>query len=38
MQYTSRHRELLMLHMADHNGALPVGNERDHPVELGRIG
>jgi hypothetical protein len=38
MQYTSRHRELLMLHMADHNGSLPPGNERDHPVELGQIG
>jgi hypothetical protein len=37
-QYTSRHRELLMLHMADNAGALPTANNDDHPVELGRIG
>jgi hypothetical protein len=37
MQYQSRYRELLMLHRAD-NGALPVANEHEHPVRLGRIG
>jgi len=37
MQYQSRYRELLMLHVAD-NGALPVGNLNDHPAHLGRIG
>jgi hypothetical protein len=35
MQYQSRYRELLMLHVADH-GALPEGN-RDEPVRLGRL-
>ena len=35
-QYTSRHLELLMLHVADH-GALPVVNAADPPVRLGRL-
>jgi hypothetical protein len=35
MQYQSRYRELLMLHVADH-GVLPEGN-RDEPVRLGRL-
>lgn len=35
MQYQSRHRELLMLHVAD-TGALPSQNTNDHP-ELGRM-
>jgi hypothetical protein len=35
-QYTSRHRELLMLHVADH-GALPSVNEADPPPGLGRL-
>jgi len=35
-QYTSRHRELLMLHVADH-GSLPVANAADPPVRLGRL-
>jgi hypothetical protein len=35
MQYQSRWRELLMLHVADH-GHLPEGN-RDEPVRLGRL-
>ena len=35
MQYQSRWRELLMLHVAD-RGALPEGN-RDEPVRLGRL-
>ncbi len=38
MQYTSRYKELLMLHKADHAGELPIGNHDDHPVRLGRIG
>jgi hypothetical protein len=37
MQYQSRYRELLMLHVTD-NGKLPVANEHEHPVHLGRIG
>lgn len=37
MQYQSRYRELLMLHVAD-SGALPPGNLHDHPAHLGRIG
>ncbi len=36
MQYQSRHRELLMLHVADH-GALPAANVDDHPNHLGRM-
>jgi hypothetical protein len=35
-QYTSRHLELLMLHVADY-GSLPVGNAADPPVRLGRL-
>lgn len=35
-QYTSRYRELLMLHVADH-GALPVANAADPPTGLGRL-
>jgi len=35
-QYTSRHRELLMLHVADH-GKLPIGNVADFPARLGRL-
>jgi hypothetical protein len=35
-QYTTRHLELLMLHVADH-GALPVANQADPPVRLGRL-
>ena len=35
-QYTSRHLELLMLHVADH-GSLPVVNAADPPVRLGRL-
>jgi hypothetical protein len=35
MQYQSRWRELLMLHLADH-GALPEGN-RDERIALGRL-
>jgi hypothetical protein len=35
-QYTSRHRELLMLHVADH-GSLPVVNAADPPAGLGRL-
>ena len=35
MQYQSRYRELLMLHLADH-GALPEGN-RDERIKLGRL-
>jgi hypothetical protein len=36
MQYQSRHRELLMLHVADH-GALPAANLDDHPIGLGKM-
>jgi hypothetical protein len=32
----SRHRELLMLHVADH-GSLPVVNRADPPIGLGRL-
>jgi hypothetical protein len=35
MQYQSRYRELLMLHVADH-GALPEGN-REERIKLGRL-
>ena len=35
-QYTSRHLELLMLHVADY-GSLPVVNAGDPPVRLGRL-
>jgi hypothetical protein len=35
MQYQSRYRELLMLHLADH-GALPEGNG-ETPAQLGRL-
>ena len=35
-QYMSRHRELLMLHLADH-GSLPVVNGADPPHGLGRL-
>jgi len=35
-QYTSRYRELLMLHVADH-GTLPVANAADPPTGLGRL-
>ena len=35
-QYTSRHRELLMLHVADH-GSLPLANRADPPIGLGRL-
>ena len=35
-QYTSRHLELLMLHVADH-GSLPVVNQADPPPRLGRL-
>ncbi len=36
MQYQSRHRELLMLHVAD-CGSLPEANVADHPAHLGRV-
>jgi len=35
-QYTTRYRELLMLHVADH-GSLPIVNAADPPVRLGRL-
>ena len=35
-QYASRHRELLMLHAADH-GTLPIVNRADPPARLGRL-
>ena len=35
-QYTSRHLELLMLHVADY-GVFPVANAADPPVRLGRL-
>ena len=35
-QYMSRHRELLMLRVADH-GSLPVVNGSDPPPGLGRL-
>jgi hypothetical protein len=35
-QYTSRHLELLMLHVADH-GALPDVNQADPPRRLGQL-
>ena len=37
MQYQSRQRELLMLHVADH-GSFPAANMDDHPIQLGRMG
>jgi hypothetical protein len=37
MQYQSRYRELLMLHIADH-GAAPERNRDSLPARLGRIG
>ena len=36
MQYISRHRELLMLHVADHGG-LPLANNDMNPQKLGRL-
>jgi len=36
MQYISRHRELLMLHVADH-GELPLANTDVNPHRLGRL-
>jgi hypothetical protein len=36
MQYMSRHKELLMVHAAEH-GQLPVGNRKPGPPRLGRI-
>ena len=35
-QYLSRHRELLMLHVADH-GTLPIENRANPPARLGRL-
>lgn len=35
-QYTTRHQELLMLHVADH-GSLPLVNAADPPPRLGRL-
>jgi hypothetical protein len=35
-QYTTRHLELLMLHVADH-GSLPPVNAADPPPRLGRL-
>ena len=35
-QYTTRHLELLMLHVADH-GSLPLVNAADPPPRLGRL-
>jgi hypothetical protein len=35
-QYTSRYRELLMLHVAD-EGSLPAANAADPPTGLGRL-
>lgn len=36
MQYQTRYRELLMLHVADH-GALPLHNRDNPPINLGRL-
>ncbi len=36
MQYQTRYRELLMLHVADH-GRLPPSNAVDPPADLGRL-
>jgi len=36
MQYQSRQRELLMLHVAD-PGGLPAANRNDHPTHLGKM-
>jgi len=35
-QYLTRYRELLMVHVADH-GALPVANQENPPIGLGRL-
>jgi len=35
-QYTTRHLELLMLHVADY-GSLPAANAADPPPRLGRL-
>jgi hypothetical protein len=35
-QYMTRHRELLMVYVADH-GALPLMNQADPPASLGRL-
>jgi hypothetical protein len=35
-QYATRHRELLMLHVAD-QGTLPIANRADPPARLGRL-
>ncbi len=35
-QYTTRWQELLMVHVHDH-GALPLENQKDPPVRLGRL-
>ena len=37
MQYLTRHKELLMLHKADH-AQLPAMNAAEPPVRLGRLG
>lgn len=37
MQYLTRYKELLMLHKAD-AGAIPILNQAEPPVRLGRIG
>ena len=36
MQYQTRYRELIMLHVADHD-RLPPFNEVDPPINLGRL-
>ncbi len=36
MQYTTRYKELLMVHAADH-GQLPLDNRDSSPHQLGRI-
>ncbi len=36
MQYTTRHQELLMLHVAEHGG-VPVANTDVDPRRLGRL-
>ena len=36
-QYMSRYYELLMVHRADHGGALPPGNAADARRRLGRL-
>jgi len=37
MQYQTRYRELLMLHQGA-NGALPIMNQAEAPISLGRLG